>query len=188
MNIDRRRAIALLSAAALATASSTRSARAQSGADAYAVMSADPRLTIWTRLIDAGGLQAYARAPTPYTIFAASDEAFGSHPDVVDTLLGFERSTGGRRGQAMFPDTSRIVRLVRSHVTAGRRAVSEARGRRLTVTSLAGTPLTIDGTRTPVGLSWHSVNSDQDFHANLVGKPLQSTNATIFVLDAVDIA
>ena len=186
--IGRRRVVTLLGGGALATTLLRAGrAQAQSDADAYAVMASDPRLTIWTRLIDAGGLQSYARAAAPYTIFAASDDAFGGHPDVVETLLGYQSSTSGRRGQSMFPDTSRIVRLVRSHVTAGRHALSEMRGRRLTVRTLAGTPLVIDGARAPVALSWHSLNTGQNFHARLLGQPLESSNATIFVLDAVDI-
>src|SRR6516225_2471646 len=59
--------------------------------DAYTLMASDPRFTTWTRLIDIGGLQASARSPNAFTVFAPTDEAFSKHPEVQRMLLEAQR-------------------------------------------------------------------------------------------------
>lgn len=156
-------------------------------ADALSAMASDPRLTLWVQLIAAGGLEASARASTPYTVFPASDAAFAKYPAITKDLLGYLYETGTRNGATAFPDSSKIVKLVRSHVVAGKHFPSEMMGGKITVTSVAGTPITFDGTTKPVTISWTSVDNGKSMHATLVDQPIIATNAVIYVLDDIDI-
>ncbi len=156
-------------------------------ADALSVMASDPRLTLWVQLIAAGGLEASARATTPYTVFPASDAAFAKYPQITKDLLGYQYETGTRNGAAPYPDTSKIVKLVRSHVVAGKHFPSEMMGNKVTVTSVAGTPITFDGTAHPVTVSWVSQDNGAQMTATLVDQPLIATNAVIYVLSDIDV-
>ena len=163
-------------------------ARAQTVvADALSAMASDPRLTLWVQLIAAGGLEASARASTPYTVFPAADSAFAKYPQITKDLLGYQYETGTRNGAAPYPDTSKIVKLVRSHVVAGKHFPSEMMGNKVTVTSVAGTPITFDGTVHPVTVSWTSVDIGKVMTASLVDQPIIATNAVIYVLSDIDI-
>lgn len=155
--------------------------------DAYSVMASDDRLTTWTQLIDAGGLQAYARAPRPYTTFPTSDAVFAQNPAIVKQLLGYLYSTGTHNSQDAFPDTTTIVKLVRSHVVAGKHYSPEVMGKKITVQSIAGTPIEVDGTNPKaVKVTWTSAANGKALSATLVDDPITCTNAVIYIVDAVE--
>jgi uncharacterized surface protein with fasciclin (FAS1) repeats len=194
MHLSRRTLLAGSSAAAAALATirpRIASAQAPVGLtvadDGYTYMASNPQLTTWVQLIDAGGLQSYARAPTPYTVFPASDAAFAEFPGMVRDLLGYQYSTGSHNAQDAFPDNSAIVKLVRSHVTAGKHYPSEVMGRTITVRTVAGTPLTIDGTNPEaVRLTWNSAANGQQLSASLVQQPVTCVNAVVYVIDHIE--
>lgn len=153
--------------------------------DAYSVMAADERFTTWVRLIDAGGLQAFARAPNSYTVLAVTDTGFAKSPQVVQDLLGYQNETGSHNDANVFPDTSKIVRLVRSHVTRGKHYASEVMGKKITVTTVAGTPLIIDGTKMPVTAAWQSQVTHGSLTAVVPDVPLVAINAVIYPIDDI---
>ena len=154
-------------------------ARAQTPmVDAYTLFATDPRFTVWTQLIDVGGLQAAARAPNAYTVFAPTDEAFGKHPEVARMLLAFQSPAA--RSRDVFPDTSRIVEIVRSHVIRGKHPLSEFQGRKETLTSVSGVQLNIDGTGPQVTVSRTDPVSGKTITLVVTDTPLLATNAIIY--------
>lgn len=154
-------------------------------ADGYSVMAADERFTDWVRLIDAGGLQNYARAPTPYTVFAVTDAGWAKFPNILQDLLGYQNQTGSHNDANVFPDTSKIVKLLRSHVIAGKHGANEMMGKTTTLTTVAGTPLTVNATSQPVTISWKSVDTGQNVTATVPDVPLVAINAVIYPIDEV---
>lgn len=153
--------------------------------DGYSVLAADERFTTWVQLIDAGGLQAYARAPTPYTVLAVTDAAFAKSPGIVKDLLGYQQESGSHNDADAFPDTSKIVKFVRSHVIKGKHFPNEVMGKKVTVTSVAGTPITIDGTMTPVSVTWRSVDTHNLVTAQITEAPIVAINAVIYPADDI---
>ena len=156
-------------------------------ADAFSVMSADPRLTTWTQLISAGGLESYARAPRPFTMLPAADTAFAQFPGMVKQLLGYQYQTGSHNSADAFPDTSRIVKVVRTHTINGKHFANEVMGKKLTVTSVAGTPVIVDGTNpAAVRVTWQSAANGQTMSANIVDAPIVCTNAVLYIVDVIE--
>ena len=154
--------------------------------DGYSYMAANPRLTTWTQLIDAGGLQGYARSDV-YTVFPAADSAFAQFPGMVKDLLGYQYTTGSHNAADAFPDTSKIVKLIRTHALNGKHYPNEVMGKKVTVTSLAGTPILVDGTDpTAVKVTWTSAANGQSMTAALVNEPVTCTNAVIYVVDTIE--
>lgn len=151
--------------------------------DAYSYFAANEQFTTWTRLISAGGLEAGARGATQFTTFAPTDAAFDKYPQVND-LLSYQQSTG-RNGLNLFPDTSKIVKLVRSHVVLGKHFPKEATGGVMQVTSLAGTPIIVDTSKHPVTVTWNSAVSGQTLVANITLPPVNTFNAVIYPVDAI---
>ena len=155
--------------------------------DAYSVMAADERFTTWVRLIDAGGLQQSARAPNPYTVFAITETGFAKFPQVVQDLLGYQQTSGTHNSADAFPDTSKIVRLVRSHVTRGKHLYSEVQGKKFSAKSVAGTPIIVDGTKQPVTITWQSQATNSGLTAVVPDVPLVAINAVIYPIDDVGV-
>ncbi len=156
-----------------------RPARGQSTAqmDGFTVMASDPRFRTWVSLIQASGLAPSARGATPYTVFAPTEAAFSHYPTLRQDLLPSSANS--------FPDTGNLIRLVRAHVLYGLHPMSEFQGRRVTVRSVAGTPITVDGTASgPVMVSWSTPNRGEAT-AHLTQAPLQASNAAIYPLDDV---
>ena len=190
-HFSRRLAFKAAAGAALAPALGglTRPAAAQQFmGDAYSVMAADERFTTWVRLIDAGGLQSAARSPSPYTVFAITETGFAKFPQVVQDLLGYQQQAGSHNDANVFPDTSKIVRLIRSHVTRGKHYANEVMGKTLTVTTVAGTPLKIDGTKQPVTITWMSQATNGSLTAVVPDVPLVAINAVIYPIDDVGVS
>ena len=119
---------------------------------------------------------------------AASDAAFAGYPHLIQDLLGYQSMTGSHNDAAAFPDTSKIVALVRSHVVAGKHMPAECAGKSMSVTTLAGTPLVVDGTQTPAQVTWTSVVLGRPLTASLVSQPIVCSNAVIYILDRIDMA
>ena len=154
-------------------------------ADGYSVLAADERFTTWVQLIDAGGLQSYARAPTPYTVLAVTDTGFSKYSGIVKDLLGYQYQSGSHNDADAFPDTSKIVKFVRSHIIKGKHFPNEVMGKKVTVTSVAGTPIMIDGTTTPITVTWKSVDTGKSLTAQITQAPLVAINAVIYPADDI---
>ena len=158
----------------------TRRARAQSTAqmDGLTVMASDPRFRTWVSLVEAAGLAPSARGATPYTVFAPTETAFNRYPTLRQELLP--------NASQAFPDTGNLIRLVRAHVMYGLHPTSEFQGHRVTVRSVAGTPITVDGSNPQAALmvSW-STPGRGEATAHLTQAPIQASNADIYPLDDV---
>ena len=166
----------------------TRPAAAQTFmGDAYSVMAADERFTTWVRLIDAGGLQSSARSPNPYTVLAITETGFAKFPQVVQDLLGYQQQAGSHNDSNVFPDTSKIVRLVRSHVIRGKHLLAEMQAKNVSFTTVAGTPLTIEGEKMPLTATWHSQATQSGLTAVIPDVPLVAINAVIYPIDDVGV-
>ena len=151
--------------------------------DAYTLMASDPRFTTWTRLIDIGGLQASARSPNAFTVFAPTDEAAAKHPQVQQMLLGAQKPNA--REMDIFPDTSRIVGIVRAHVIRGKHPLSEFQGKKETLDSLAGIPLVIDGTGPQITVTRTDPVSGKTVTLVVTDQPMLATNAIIYPVNDV---
>jgi uncharacterized surface protein with fasciclin (FAS1) repeats len=146
--------------------------------DAYTLLASDPRFTVWTQLIDTGGLRAAASSPNAFTAFVPTDEAFAKHPQVQQMLLA--ANAPNARDRDVFPDTSRIVGIVRAHVIRGKHPLSEFQGRKETINSLAGIPLVIDGTGPQVTVTRTDPVSGNTITLVVTDQPMLATNADIY--------
>lgn len=154
--------------------------------DAYTFMLQDPRLSIWVQLINAGGAVDAARTAI-YTVFPAANSAFDQFPGLAESLVGYLMTTGARNAQNVFPDTTRIVALLRSHVIAGKHFTSEVMGKRVTLTTIAGTELDVDATDpNAVTIHWVSAANGLPLTATLAEPPVTTINAVIYVVDKIN--
>ena len=153
--------------------------------DAYSYFASNAQFTTWVRLIAAGGLEGGARGATQFTVFAPTDDALAKYPQVAE-LLSYQTQVGPRSNN-IFPDTSKIVKLVRSHVVLGKHFPKEAETNKgvMTVNSLAGTPITVDTTKTPVTVTWQSAVTGSALTAGLTGTPINTFNAVIYPVDSI---
>ena len=106
--------------------------------DGFAVMASDPRFTSWVNLLQQSGLAPYARGVSPYTVFAPTNAAINEYPQIREMLAP--------KGSEAFPDTSQLVTLVRSHVIYGLHPLEEFQGKKVSLQSVSGTPIEVDGT------------------------------------------
>lgn len=154
--------------------------------NAYSYMLQDPNLTIWVQLLAAAGLTG-AAATAIYTVFPAADSAFAQFPGLAQSLLGYQSGTNSKSGAMVFPDTSRISKLVRSHVIEGKHLTSEIMGKKVTLTTIAGTELDIDATNPDaVQLHWVSSAALGPLSATLTEPPVTTVNAVIYVVNNVE--
>lgn len=159
--------------------------------DGYRYMLSDPNLTIWVRLIAVGGLeQAVAAAAVPYTMFPASNEAFAPFPNIVKQLLGYQSGGGSGVGKSTmdaFPDTSKIVAVVRSHTVSGMHLPDEFMGKKITVTSITGTPINIDATNpSAVVVTWNSAANGEPLATTVTEPPIILSNAVLYVVNKIE--
>jgi len=144
-------------------------------ADALATMLANPNLTKWASWIQDTGMGPAASKNGPYTTFVPTNEAISILPQKDIKYISPE--TGGA-----YPDTSRLVFVLRSHVVAGLHPMSELAGKVTRLTSLNGKPITIDATN-PASVTITTAGS----MAHLVGAPIVSDNALIYPIDKLDV-
>lgn len=174
--------------AGLATLLATVAARPQfalaaSEDDGLEVMRNDGRFNRWVYLIQESGLAPYAAGRRPYTTFAPIDAAMAKFPNILDQVLGQNRSPSM---QVPFPDMGRLVAVIRRQVIAGLHPMSELAGKKTEFTSLAGTKISVDftGSNRVVITDFQSTGTAT---ANVVGEPLEASNSIIYALDNVDL-
>ncbi len=64
---------------------------------------------------------------------------------------------------------------------------ADVMGKRITVTTIAGTPLEVDGTDpAAVRLSWTAAGNGQPLGARLVGEPVTCSNAVVYIVDHIE--
>ena len=145
-------------------------AQTETGRDALAIMTADPRFRTWVTLVERSGLAPSVRGKTPFTVFTPTEAAFNRYPDVRERMLA--------KTAAAFPDTCEVVQFIRSHVLLGLHPVSKLRGDREALTSIVGTSIELISSE-PVTVSWLSVVGLTGT-ATLGSAPLLASNAIIY--------
>lgn len=133
--INRLQSLLLAGTAALALATGSIPLRAQNAATA---MQSDPNLTRWTHIVGVAGLMQGA-ATNAVTVFAITNEGFEKANAVWRNAL---RSPGAGGS----PKFQKMQNFVRSQAVFGLHPMSEFAGKTVTLTSIAGTPITIDAT------------------------------------------
>ena len=112
--------------------------------------------------VQAAGLEATLRSDGPFTVFAPTDAAFAALPDgTVENLLKPENK-------------DQLTAILTYHVVSGKTKSKSLAGKTLSVTTVNGADLAIDGTDgVTVG------------GANVVTADVWATNGVIHVIDAV---
>jgi len=112
--------------------------------------------------VQAAGLEATLRSDGPFTVFAPTNAAFDALPDgTVATLLKPENK-------------DQLVAILTYHVVAGKTKSKDLLGKTLSVTTVNGAELAIDGTDgVKVG------------DANVVKADIRTSNGVIHVIDKV---
>jgi uncharacterized surface protein with fasciclin (FAS1) repeats len=145
--------------------------------DGFTVMASQSRFSTWVTILQLSGLAPYARGATPYTVFAPTNAAFDKRPDIRTDLLP--------TSSEMFPDTTLLIGLVRAHVAYGLHPLDEFTGKTVTLKSVSGSPIEVDGTNPQaITVTWHSVQG-QTAHGTLSGQPIRASNANIYPIDTV---
>lgn len=179
LHISRREATksALIGALSALTVASASAQQSQSSEDALTVMETDPRFSDWMQILKFSGLSQYAQSTPQFTAFIPTNAAFDKYPDLLTNLLA------GR--SRAFPETGRQVLFVRSHVILDFHPLSEFSGKTATVTSMAGNPISVDGTNPNLyTVTWSSVNG-HTATAHISGSPIIASNAIIYPVDSV---
>ncbi|MCB8882768.1 hypothetical protein ACELLULO517_21160 [Acidisoma cellulosilytica] len=110
-------------------------AQAQNAATA---MASNPDLSQWSYIVGQAGLKM-AAATNPVTVFALTDKGFND----INAVWHGALKTPGASGS---PNYQKMQQLVRSQAILGLHPPSEFDGKKVTLTSVAGTPITVDGT------------------------------------------
>jgi uncharacterized surface protein with fasciclin (FAS1) repeats len=178
-NISRRGVVqsALVGGLSVMTAKTAAAQYSQGTQNALTIMESDPRFSDWLQVLKFSGLVQYAQTTPKFTAFVPTNAAFDRYPDtLVDLLRGHNRA---------FPDTTRQVLFVRSHVILDIHPLSEFEGRTATVTSMAGSPISVDGRNSGVyTVTWASINGHTGT-AHISGNPIIASNAVIYPVDSV---
>jgi uncharacterized surface protein with fasciclin (FAS1) repeats len=144
--------------------------------DAWSALEGNPNFSDVVALLKYAGLSQYVQTDR-FTAFFPTNKAFDSNPGVLESLL--------RQRSRAFPDTTLAVIFMRSHAIYDLHPLSEFSGRTVTLTSISGNPIEIDGTHPNVfTVRWVSVQS-QFATAHIVDKPIVTSNAVIYPVDTV---
>ena len=112
--------------------------------------------------VQAAGLESTLRGDGPFTVFAPTDDAFAALPaGTVEDLLKPENK-------------DQLVAILTYHVVAGKTKSKDLAGKTLSVATVNGADVAIDGTN---GVT---VNG-----ANVVNADIYTSNGVIHVVDAV---
>jgi uncharacterized surface protein with fasciclin (FAS1) repeats len=157
-------------------------------APAYAILSSQPQFATTTTMITITGMVDRANGASPFTMFAPTETAWADRSGVKDTLLRFLQTTGNR-GTDVFPDTGRIIRVIRSWTVPGRHPSSEFAGKTVTLTNLNGDSVTVNGTQSgQLGVSFRSTVTHEGLDATCKLPEINATNAVIYACDTVSIS
>lgn len=143
------------------------SARAQESQDAVTAMGSDPQLTDWLYLVQTAGLGG-AASTAQYTVFALTNDGF-------DRLNALWKGMLRPQGTNKPVDPQVLQRVLRSQAVLGLHPPSEFAGKVVTLTSVNGTKITVDGT-VPNALKMTMAYAT----GHQVAQPTVATNAIIY--------
>ena len=148
--------------------------------DGFTVMASNPQLSGWVELVQRSGLAPGARGVSPYTVFAPTNVALNERPDIRQMLLP--------TGVEAFPDTRELITLIRAHVVYGLHPLDEFKCKKVTLQSVSGVPIEVDGTNPQaITVTWQSVEG-QKGQGTLQGQPILASNADIYPIDKIMLA
>ena len=134
-----------------------RAQTAPTNQDAWSVLESDPNFSDVVAVLKYAGLSQYIETDR-FTAFFPTNAAFDSNPGVLAALLKEQTTTA--------------VIFMRSHAIYDLHPLSEFSGRSVTLTSISGNPIEIDGTHPgKYTVRWISVQS-QFATAHLVDNPI----------------
>jgi uncharacterized surface protein with fasciclin (FAS1) repeats len=176
-HIPRRKAL-ITASIGTATILLAKASSAQTSAvepSALQILQQHPEFSDWLRTLQFAGLSQYADTKPDFTAFVTTNAAFHKYPDVLAEVLR-NNNTMGRD----FPDTTLQVSFIRSHIIRDLHRLSESNGKISVLTSLTGTPITIDGT-VPGSYIVTWVSLDQRVATTtLADNPIVANNALIY--------
>jgi len=142
-------------------------AQQEEGADIVDIASSDGRFTTLVAALGAAGLVDTLKGPGPFTVFAPTDDAFAALPaGTVESLLLPENA-------------DQLTSILTYHVVPGAVTSDQVLGQRLSVATVEGSNVTIDGRGGKFGPSV-MVND-----ANVTQADIIATNGVIHVIDKV---
>lgn len=118
--------------------------------------------TVLLAAIKQAGLTETLSGPGPYTVFAASDDAFGKLPK--DTYFGLFKPENKQK----------LKTILLHHIVSGLVRAQDVNGKRLEAIVMAGDPVLIDATR--------SMTVDD---ARIIQTDIKADNGIIHVIDTV---
>lgn len=155
--------LALVFAATLAACSQTPDSKvATPKTDIVDTAIAAGNFTTLVATVQAAGLVDTLKSPGPFTVFAPTDDAFAKLPaGTVDNLLKPENK-------------KQLQAVLTYHVLSGKVMSKDIAGKKLSPTTVEGSPVDIDAT--------NGVKIDG---ANVVAADIEATNGVIHVIDTV---
>jgi hypothetical protein len=137
-------------------------------------MASNPDLTEWTYIVQQAGL-ATAAATNTVTVFALTNKGF----DQINAVWHGALKSPGASGSPKF---QRMQQLVRSQAVLGLHPPSEFSGKTVTFTSVAGTPITVDGT-----VSGKLTIKTAHMTGEVNGTPMTSNQSVIYSIMASEV-
>ncbi|MEM9846233.1 MAG: fasciclin domain-containing protein [Pseudomonadota bacterium] len=139
----------------------------QEGSDIVDIAAADGRFTTLVAAVSAAGLVETLKGPGPFTVFAPTDDAFAALPaGTVESLLLPENA-------------AQLTSILTYHVVPGAVTSDQVLGQRLSVATVEGSTVKIDGTG---GKSGPGVMVND---ASVIQADIIATNGVIHVIDKV---
>jgi uncharacterized surface protein with fasciclin (FAS1) repeats len=143
--------------------------------DAFAVLGAYSEFGTFMGLVEQAGLAGEARSASNVTVFAPTNAAFYKYPTYYQTLI-----PGGSKS---FPDTSKLIEFCRNHVVSGLYTPDKVAGKKLSLTSLTGAGVDVDGTGSGLPTVTYHLIGDQTVTAQCSEQPIQASNAVIYPIN-----
>ena len=145
------------------------------GVSAYAqnavtLTNSDSSLTQWAHIVQVAGL-TQAGATNTVTVFAITNQGFDSVNKAYSNALTSPGASGS-------PNFQRMQALVKSQAVFGLHPMSDFTEKMVTLTSAAGTPITVDASNPA-----HITIKTKYISGTITGQPLVSSQAVIYPVD-----
>ena len=142
--------------------------------NANTVMMSNSQLSEWAALVQNAGLGT-AAATNQYTVFALTNDGF-------DKLNAMWRGLLKAQGSKNSIDRQRLQAIVRSQAVYGLHPASEFAGKVVTLQSVNGTPIVVDGTGSGALTTTMAYATGHQ-----VGAPLTASNAIIYPIEVTNV-
>lgn len=147
----------------------------KSNYDVFTVLASDARFSTFVGLLQQSGLAPAARGATPFTVFVPTNTAFNKYPTYIQTLMP--------NGAGAFPDTTKLVEYIRRHAVVGLHPPSEFEGKTVTLSTVSGVSIVVDGTGSGAPVVTYHLPDNQTVSAHLIAEPIMCSNGLIYPID-----